>query len=127
MDDHIPSVNSDSLHTNIQGLAAQELEHIKRLGSDDILRFLSSNLGAYEAVLYIISKNIGGVPIYEMATNVRCRFASQSGILSRIKTMREMGLLEDRAGTKKSQVLLAPSEDLLVALGQVLSARNEPL
>ena len=109
---------------DLKGAAHSELEHIIRLGSDPNLILASANLGAYEAVLNLIASGDQGVPVYNLVTSVRSRFASQAGIISRIRSMRERGLIDEREGTKKSQVCLVPSERLVELLGPVLLKRH---
>lgn len=101
-----------------------ELQHIRSLGSSDNLVLSAANLGAYEALLIILSGDDSGVPVYQAVTNVRSRFSSQAGVISRIRAMRAVGLLEDRPGLKKSQVCLVPSEQLLREIGPILLARH---
>lgn len=108
---------------NIKEIAAAELEYVRKLGATDNLILASTNLGAYEAILYILSSADEGVPVYEAINSVRSRFSSQSGIIGRIKAMRSAGLIEERQGRKKSQVYLAPSEELIRELGPVLFSK----
>ncbi len=105
-------------------LAAQaELTYIRKLGSNKDLIVVSSNLGAYEALLIILCANETGVPVYEAVTNVTSRFSTQAGIINRINVMRKSGLLDERPGPKKSQVCLVPSPKLLSDLGPILCDR----
>ena len=97
-----------------------ELSYIRQLGSNDNLILASANLGAYEALLIILSGGEAGVPVYQAVTSVRSRFSSQAGIISRIRLMRQAGLLVEKPGVKKSQVCLAPSEQLLQKLEPIL-------
>ena len=97
-----------------------ELGHVRRLGANDGLVMLSSNLGAYEAVLIIMLGGDAGVPIYEAVTSVQSRYSSQAGVLGKIKSMRSAGLLDERPGPKKSQVCLSASEEIKAALTAVL-------
>lgn len=102
-----------------------EINHIRGLGSNDDLILTTANLGAYEALLCIIAAGEGGVPVYQAVTNVKTRYCSQSGILVRLKAMRQLGLIEDRPGPKKSQVHLAASQKLLCELGPLLLKRHD--
>lgn len=115
-------------HFDMQQLreaAGVELSYIRALGSDDDLTFAAANLGTYEALLFLLSKGGEPTPLYQIVTNVQSRFSSQSGIITRIRTMRELGLLEERAGIKKSQVCLVPSDKFLSNIGSVLVAKNK--
>jgi hypothetical protein len=111
----------------LQDAAASELQYIRELGTDDAMIMASTNLGAYEALLYILSNGMDGTPVYQAVTNVQSRYSTQSGILSRIKAMRQLGLLVERPGMKKSQVYLAPSARLLNDLGPILSRKHRIL
>jgi hypothetical protein len=66
----------------------------------------------------------GGTPVYQVITNVKTRYTSQSGILNRLRAMRELGLIEELQGPKRSQVCLAPSSKLIKALAPVLLERQ---
>lgn len=111
----------------IKEAARLEMTYIQALGSDDDLTFAAANLGTYEALLFLLSRGGEPTPLYQIVTNVQSRFSSQSGIITRIRTMRELGLLEERAGVKKSQVCLVPSDSFLSNLGSVLVAKNKQL
>ena len=103
--------------------AAAELDHIRRLGSYPDLILATANLGAYEATLQLILAGEEGLPVYKLVTCIQSRYASQSGIIARLRAMRDRGLIEDRPGPKKSQVCLAPSEQFLSQLGPILTRR----
>jgi hypothetical protein len=109
---------------SIRRAARNQLDHVRRLGSNDDLILAASNQGAYEALLSIIAGRDGGTPVYEIITNIQSRFTSQSGILTRIRAMRELGLIEDLPGPKRSQVCLAPSDRLIKSLAPVLLERE---
>lgn len=102
-----------------------ELAYIRQLGSNENLAFAASNLSAYEALLFIMRHADTGVPIYHAISNVSSPFSGPAGILGRLKTMRSLGLLEEKEGVKKSQVCLAPSEKLMQDLGAILYARHK--
>jgi hypothetical protein len=102
-----------------------ELAYIRRLGANENLAFAASNLSAYEALLFIMRHADRGVPIYHAISNVSSPFSGPAGVLGRLKTMRSLGLLEEREGVKKSQVCLAPSEKLMSDLGPILFARHK--
>jgi hypothetical protein len=104
--------------------ATAELDYIRSLGTNPNLILATANLGAYEAILYIMSSDEWGVPVYQAITNVRSGYSTQSGILARLRAMRKLGLVEDRPGHKKSQVCLAPSQSLLRELGPLLLKRH---
>lgn len=108
---------------DLGGAAVAELNHIHRLGSDPDLILATANLGAYEALLRLIAAGEGGMPVYKVVTSVQSRYASQAGIITRLRAMRDRGLIEDLPGEKKSQVNLVPSKDLLQRLGPILTRR----
>lgn len=115
----------DALDMGIfKSAVSAELEYIRNLGSSSNLIMASANLGAYEALLYIMAGEDSGVPIYQAVTNVKSRYSSQAGVIVRIRAMRELGLLEERPGVKRSQVCLVPSEQLLREIVPILVARH---
>jgi hypothetical protein len=107
----------------IKEAAAAELAYLRQLGTNDDLILVTANPGAYEAVLYLLSGSAEGTPVYEAVSNVQSRYSTQSGVISRLRAMRKLGLIEERPGAKKSQVCLAPSDKLLANLGSVLLQR----
>jgi hypothetical protein len=120
-------LQEDSL-AKLRSAAMSEMEYIRQLGNNHDLRMATANLGAFEAVLYIIAEQERGVPVYSVISNVKSRYAGQSGILVRLRAMRELGLLEQRPGVKKSQVCLFPSSRLITQLEPILleKARAKP-
>jgi hypothetical protein len=119
------SINYTDLRSLLISTAATaELNYVRDLGSSPNLLLASGNLGAYEALLYIMTAGDAGVPVYEVIKNVETRYCTQSGILLRLKAMREIGILEERPGKKKSQVCLAASEQIVRELGPLLLARQ---
>ncbi len=108
----------------LKNAADAELDHVRRLGSNEDLIMATANMGAYEALLSIIVGSDGGTPVYQVVTNVRSRYTSQSGILTRLRAMRELGLIEELPGPKRSQVCLAPSTKLIKHLAPVLLERQ---
>lgn len=110
--------------TSLRDSASDELEHVRRLGCDDDLILASANLGVFEALLLLLSAEEAGTPVYQVVTGVQTRFSSQSGVISRLRTLRERGLIDERPGRKRSQVCLFPSERLLKKLGPLLLDRN---
>ena len=121
------SIDYADLHQSLLTSAATvEMNYVRDLGASPNLLLASGNLGAYEALLYIMTSGDAGVPVYEVIKNVETRYCSQSGILLRLKAMREIGILEERQGKKKSQVCLAASEQIVRELGPLLLARQGP-
>lgn len=119
------SIDYADLHPSLLTRAATaEMNYVRDLGSRPNLLLASGNLGGYEALLYIMTSGDAGVPVYEVIKNVETRYCSQSGILLRLKAMREIGILEERQGKKKSQVCLAASERIVRELGPLLLARQ---
>jgi hypothetical protein len=102
-----------------------ELEYIRKIGSNINLVYACSNLGAYEALLYIIKNREHGVPIYSALANITSNFSGPAGVNNRLKNLRKLGLLEERSGVKKSQICLAPTEKLLHDLGPILCDRHQ--
>ncbi|WP_211096749.1 hypothetical protein, partial [Phaeovulum veldkampii] len=84
----------------------------------------SANLGAFEALLIIIQNGEHGLPVYQAVANVRTPFSGPAGIINRLKTLRRLGLLDEKPGAKKSQVCLIPSEKLMRDIYPVLAARH---
>lgn len=101
----------------------EELSHIRQLGDNENLAFAASNLSAYEALLITILSGENGIPVYQAVANIRTPFSGPAGVVNRLKAMRKLGLLEEKPGTKKSQVCLVPSEQLLQDLQSILSVR----
>ena len=107
----------------LRNAAQDELSYIRALGKDPELILATANLGGYEAILQLIASG-SAMPVYELIAGVQSRYASHSGIISRIKAMRDRGLLEASQGPKKSQVCLAPSQALLAQLRPILMSRS---
>ncbi|PWK61318.1 hypothetical protein [Roseicyclus mahoneyensis] len=107
----------------VREAAASELEYVRKLGTRNDLILACANPGAFEAVLYIMCAGEGGAPVYNAVESVESRFSSPSGIIGRLRAMRAGGLFEERAGRKRSQVCLVPSERLLSQLGPVLLSK----
>ena len=105
--------------------AIAEIEYLRELGSEPDLILAAANLGGYEAVLQLIAAGEQGVPVYQLVTNIQSRFTSQSGVIARIRAMRDRGLIQERSGRKKSQVYLVPSGDLREQLGPILTKRHK--
>lgn len=102
-----------------------ELEYLKTIGNNENLVFACGNIGAYEALLYIIKNRDAGLPVYKAIKSVSTNFTGDAGVINRIRLLRKLGLLEERAGAKKSQVCLVPSEKLLRELGPILCERYQ--
>ncbi len=109
---------------DLEKAIASELRYIRRLGVSPETILATSNLGAYEAVLMIIAESNRGMPVYRALQGVSSRYSSQSGIIKRLKTMREAGLIYERPGEKKSQVYLCASESLVGELRVALLERH---
>lgn len=107
--------------------ATSELKHLLGLGANPDLALVTANLGGYEAVLRLIAAGQHGLPVYQLVTGVQSRYASQAGVILRIRAMRDRGLLEQRSGAKKSQVCLVPSNFLLEQLGPILVNRHNAM
>jgi hypothetical protein len=116
----MPDDLSDTDIASLRFAASSEIDYLRNLGTNTDLLLATGNLGAYEALLYILSCEENGSPVYEVLSNVKSRYSSQSGILNRLRAMRQLGMLEERTGRKKSQVVLAPSEKLIRELGPIL-------
>lgn len=101
-----------------------ELEYILGLGLNENLTMATANLGAYEAILNIIRAGNNGLPVYKAVTSVKTRYSTQSGILARLKSMRQLGLIEERQGCKRSQICLIPSQTLLTDLTPILLKKH---
>ena len=113
---------SGSLPT--QEAVTAELAYLRQLGANENLAFASSNLGAFEALLIIMQNSEHGMPVYQAVASVRTPFSGPAGIINRLKALRSLGLLEEKSGTKKSQICLIPSEKLMRDLYPVLAARH---
>jgi hypothetical protein len=98
---------------NYQDLVAAELNFIRSMGSKKNLILMASNMAAYEVVLNLLSSPIDGIPVYTAISKSKSNYSSQSGILKRLKLMRDAGLIETAPGKKGSEVCLFPSAKLL--------------
>jgi len=96
-----------------QSLVSAELNFIRSMGSKNNLVLMSSNMAAYEVFLLLLSSPIDGIPVYTAISKSESNHSSQSGILKRIKMMRDAGLIEAVPGKKGSEVCLVPSAKLL--------------
>jgi hypothetical protein len=118
----------DDMHIFSSPLLAEavnaELAYLRRLGVSDKLVSACSNLGAYQALLIIMQNKEIGVPVYNVVANASSPFAGQSALLNHLRSLKRLGLLEERQGVKKSQVCLAPTDSLLQELGPILCERH---
>ena len=74
---------------------SEEIAYLQYLGSKRSLILAASNLGAYEAVLHILQCDDDGLPVYQALEKVQSRFCSKSGLLKRLRVLRNEGLLEE--------------------------------
>lgn len=98
-----------------QAVQAQ-LDYIRRLGSTPAMVMVSANQGAYEVILNLLKHIETGLPVYKALNEVQSNFSSHSGIIKRIRTLREHGLISSMPGIKGSETLLMPSNMLLAEL-----------
>lgn len=104
--------------------AFAEVAYLRELGSEPDLMLAAANLGGYEALLLLIAAGEKGVPVYELITSIQSRFTSQSGVVARVRAMRDRGLIQEQPGRKKSQVYLVPSDGIRERLGSILTERH---
>jgi hypothetical protein len=102
---------------------ASEIEYIRALSSNKNLLLATSNRGAYEALLHIIKAGRTGVPVYRAISSVASSPSSQSGILLRLRAMRTAGIIDEVVGSKKSNVNLVASDEIVDALHPILIRR----
>ena len=100
-----------------------ELSYLRKISASDNLLFAYRNLGAFEALLHIIKCGEGGIPVYQAVGSVSTAFTGQAGIINRLRIMRQLGMLDEKSGKKKSQVCLAPTEKLLQEIVPILCDR----
>lgn len=86
--------------TDLKRAALAELEYVRPLGGDEDLILASANLGAYEAILHLLMAGEEGIPVYQLVTQTKSEFSSQAGLISRLRKMRRLGLIEERPGAK---------------------------
>jgi predicted transcriptional regulator len=63
------------------------------------------------------------LPVYQTLEQIQSRYASQSGIIKRLRVLRDAGLIETKPGRKGSEVCLAPSQKILDELGPLLEQK----
>ena len=105
----------------------RELDFVRSVGTDRNLILATSNQGAFEALLMLMLDHEEGLPVYRTLEQVRSRYASQSGIIKRLRVLREAGLIEARPGRKGSEVYLAPSREIIESLGPLLAQKFRTL
>ena len=104
-----------------------ELSYLRKISASDNLLFMYRNLGAFEAVLHIIKSGENGIPVYQLVGSISTAFTGQAGVINRLRTLRQLGLIDERSGKKRSQVCLAPTQKLLKEVGPILCDRYEVL
>jgi DNA-binding transcriptional ArsR family regulator len=107
----------------LRDMVSRQLDFVRRVGTDKNLILATSNQGAFEALLMLMLEHEEGMPVYRTLEQVQSRYASQSGIIKRLRVLREAGLIEARPGRKGSEVYLAPSSDIINALGPLLEQK----
>ena len=61
------SIDYADLHQSpLTSAATAEMNYVRDLGASPNLLLASGNLGAYEALLYIMTSGDAGVPVYEV-------------------------------------------------------------
>ncbi|MFT7493501.1 MAG: hypothetical protein ACI9RO_000947 [Alteromonas macleodii] len=111
-------------YNQYQDCVAAELKFIRSMGSKTNLTLMASNMAAYEVVLMLLSNPVDGIPVYKAILNAESNYSSQSGILKRIKLMRDAGLIETTPGKKASEVCLVPSAKLLADYVPLLTDKH---
>lgn len=94
----------------------RELDFIRGVGTNRNLLLATSNQGAFEALLMLMLEQEDGLPVYRTLEQVQSRYASQSGIIKRLRMLRDAGLIETKPGRKGSEVCLAPSQEIIAEL-----------
>ena len=102
-----------------------ELEYLRKINASNNLLFLYGNLGAFEALLHIIKSGDDGLPVYKAVGSVFTSFCGHAGIINRLRVLRNLELLDEKPGEKKSQVCLVPTEKLLQEIGPILCDRHQ--
>lgn len=109
--------------SRLREVVNRELDFVRSVGTDRNLILATSNQGAFEALLMLMLEHEEGLPVYRTLEQVRSRYASQSGIIKRLRVLREAGLIEARPGRKGSEVYLAPSREIIESLGSLLDQK----
>ena len=116
-------------HDNLSGtlgfedVLTRELEFIRSVGTRKNLLLATANQGAFEALLMLMLAREDGLPVYRTLEQIQSRYTSQSGIIKRLRMLREAGLIEARPGRKGSEVCLAPSGDIIAELLPLLDRK----
>ncbi|WP_439140389.1 winged helix-turn-helix domain-containing protein [Roseicyclus sp.] len=118
--DKVFDANDDD---RLREVVNRELDFVRSVGTDRNLILATSNQGAFEALLMLMLEHEEGLPVYRTLEQVRSRYASQSGIIKRLRVLREAGLIEARPGRKGSEVYLAPSREIIESLGPLLDQK----
>lgn len=105
--------------------ARVELDYIRRLGTNRDLVAATGNVGAYEALLILLSSDDFSMPVYKLLGTVQTQYSGHAGILGRLKIMRQLGLIDEIEGIKRSQVCLQPSAQLIEQIGPILVEKFE--
>lgn len=121
MEKSVSNINKHLLNIAVNA----ELEYLSKINASNNLLFLYSNLGAFEALLHIIKSGDDGLPIYTAVGSVFTSFCGQAGIINRLRVLRNLELLDEKPGRKKSQVCLVPTEKLLQEIGPILCDRHQ--
>ena len=104
----------------LNDVITRELEFIRNVGTRKNLLMATSNKGAYEAFLMLMLARQDGFPVYQTLEQIQSRYASQSGIIKRLRMLRDAGLIEAKPGRKGSEVRLAPSKDIIAEFARLL-------
>ena len=102
-----------------------ELEYIRSLSRSKVLSQLGTNLGVIEAVLIIIQAGEEGVSLSSVLERLESSFVTESVIIKRLRVLRELGIIDERVGIKRSSVSLFSSKCLLDEFGQLLLGKLE--
>lgn len=100
----------------LEDVITRELDFIRGVGTSRNLLLATSNQGAFEALLMLMREHEAGLPVYQTLEQIQSRYASQSGIIKRLRMLRDEGLIEARPGRKGSEVCLAPSKKIMAEL-----------
>jgi predicted transcriptional regulator len=100
----------------LEDVITRELDFIRGVGTSRNLLLATSNQGAFEALLMLMLEQEDGLPVYRTLEQIQSRYASQSGIIKRLRMLREAGLIETKPGRKGSEVCLAPSKEIMAEL-----------
>lgn len=110
----------DLLASDLNDAVNSELKFLRNLSKNELLRKLGTNLGSLEAVLIIIKAGDEGIAVTKVLESIETSFVSHSSILKRLRVLRELGLIDEEVGKKRSSVRLVRSKYLLEEFGQLL-------